>query len=287
MPFTNPKRQRGAESIKRRANASAGDASGQGCAVFGCNHKASRGEGRGVSQAWCRYHLNHRSRHGSPWAKTIAGKVLKARVVDAGKWLAANRVDPFVERALAGLAGLLEGAGNAETVQAMSHRKPVEKARAALARYRGAGLGLDVLLTRCIAVMAVVDDPRGSIVDSHPDYLRVQVAKAVNRVVPAGKALRFREGEPARQVTAWTPSRGRSLVHQGAMILEPVWESLGRKPLEGIAKGAAGAIPGAKRRGRPTRAEKLKRENVQNKQRDGADGPDHSHGDELRHEPLP
>jgi hypothetical protein len=108
--------------------------------------------------------------------------------------------------------------------------------------------------------MAVVDDPRGCKVDSHPDYLAVQVAKAVNRVVPAGKALRFRDGSPPQQVTAWTPSRGRGLVHQGAMILGPVWESLGRKPLEGASAGSIGVARPGKRRGRPSLAEKAKRE---------------------------
>ncbi len=261
MNFTDPRRQRKADHIKRRAKAAPGDAlAGQSCVVFGCKRPVSRGEGTGVSQTWCRYHLNHRSRHGSTWAKTIAGADLEPRVVAVTKWLAAKRHDPFVERARAGLTGLLEGAGMAEGVMAMHHRKPAEKALAALARYREAGLGVDVLLVRCLAIMAVVDDPRGSKVDIHPDYLAVQVAKAVNRVVPAGKALRFRDGKPAQHVTVWTPSRGRSLVHQGAMILEPVWESLGRKPLEGASAGGIGVAAPGKRRGRPSRAEKVKRE---------------------------
>jgi hypothetical protein len=260
LTFTNTGRQRKADHIKHRAKAAPGEAAGQSCVVFGCKRSVSRGEGKGVSEAWCRYHLNHRSRHGSTWAKTIAGADLEPRVVAATKWLAAKHHDPFVVRAIGGLEALLEGAGIAEGVTAMRHRKPAEKALAALARYREAGLGVDVLLARCLAIMAVVDDPRGSKVDSHPDYLAVQVAKAVNRVVPAGKALRFRTGLPPQQVTAWTPSRGRSLVHQGAMILEPVWESLGRKPLEGIIAGDAEMAMRPKRRGRPSRAEKVKRE---------------------------
>jgi hypothetical protein len=106
LTFTDPRRQRKADHIKRRAKARPGDALGQSCVVFGCKRPVSRGEGNGVSQTWCRYHLNHRSRHGSTWAKTIAGADLEPRIMAATKWLTSNRADPFVERALGGLRAL-------------------------------------------------------------------------------------------------------------------------------------------------------------------------------------
>ena len=53
-------------------------------------------------------------------------------------------------------------------------------------------------------------------------------------------------------------------MHQGAMILGPVWESLGHTPLRGASAGDEGVALQGKRRGRPSRADKLKRDNQEN-----------------------
>ncbi len=256
---TSPRRRKAAESIKRRIRADTAGAVGLRCGAPGCKRPVAKATGGALSEGWCRYHLDHRSRHGSTWAKTISGPVLQARLAASQEWLRGRKDDPHVQAARRGLAELLEGAGVAERVPDLALQDPATKARAALARYRETGRGGEALLTRCLAVLAVVRDPHRVGVDTGADFLRVQIAKAVNRLVPAAEAVRVRGGRLERY-KAWAPSRGRYLWHMGSMILAPVWEALGAAMVDQIISLEAERRGRRRTTGRPSAAEQHRRQ---------------------------
>ena len=104
------------------------------CAIPGCGRPAMRSAGVGHAEMHCRYHVQFKARHGSHWHPTYKAADLKPYLVVAADWIDAHRNDVWLEYALRGLQGLLEGAGRAEPAQDIKWRPAAYKARVAFAK---------------------------------------------------------------------------------------------------------------------------------------------------------
>lgn len=150
------------------------------CSIPGCGRPAMRSAGVGHAEMHCRYHVQFKARHGSHWHPTYSAAELKPYLAVAVDWIEQRRADPPVAYALTGLQGLMDGAGRALPAQDIKRLTAAQKARAAFARLREAGIGAERLLAIHMAVAALIEDDRGS--HRVEEFRLVQTAKAVHRL---------------------------------------------------------------------------------------------------------
>lgn len=140
-----------------------------------------RAAGDGLAAHLCRYHVQRKARHGSPWADTLRAADLQPYVRTAAAWIRASASDPAVVGTLADLEELLARSGRPEDAMHIKRKSATERARIAFARLRVAGVGGDRILALYLGVCAAIEDDR----DAHQrnaEYRQVQAAKAIHRL---------------------------------------------------------------------------------------------------------
>ncbi len=238
-------RPRGATAIASRMG-QLNDPAGR-CTVFPCTRPSMVAAKVGLAAGLCKFHTQYRQRHGSAWAPSFSGVALRPYTVEATRWLKDNRADLLVAYPLMGLKGLLDGAGAVVPPIGLKHRSAAQKARAALARLRDAGVTPEKILATYIAVSVLLTDdayaPRND-----ERYRLTQIAKPLRRLA-SGHHVRgeYPSADGASVVSfeehSYAPSSGLALVALGKTIDELChgWVRLG------ASGGAIGAVRAAMR----------------------------------------
>jgi hypothetical protein len=203
-------RQRRKADVRQRAKALSTTARSR-CSVFGCSLPTMMAEGRGLSNARCRYHVQHEARHGSVWKKTYSAKQLAPFRATARKWIIDNRHLNSVEQSRRQFEVLLQGAGQSESALRLRGLKPQERARIAIARLRDANVTAAKLLEVVLAVnMILKEDP---VTDRSKDYRLCQIAKPCQRM-----ASSTHKRWNTTEIHAYPKSSGQVLRHLGAKL---------------------------------------------------------------------
>ncbi|WP_292635843.1 hypothetical protein [Mesorhizobium sp.] len=206
------KRERKAE-VKGRANEPS--AMFTRCRVVGCSKPARAGTGDGLDTRFCRSHADHYARHGSPYKPSYGARQINPYRAAALAWLEANQSDTYVANAVDRVATLLRAAGPHVEAFRLRGLSPQERAKAAWARLRKAGVEPSRVVAAWLAVeMIIRDDPQA---ERKAEFKQVQVAKLVHRMA-SGTHKRWGEGPTAKELHVYPRPRGRVLRHMGEAL---------------------------------------------------------------------
>lgn len=186
-----------------------------------CSRPTSRAERSGLSAFVCRYHQQHRQRHGSTWCKSPRAAVIKPYVAAALAYIETHRCDPYILAALAALSDLIRRAGPVEIATRLRGLAPAHRAKIALARLRENGVKPERLLAVSLALAALLEEAPANMPRTR-EYQLVAVAKAVHRLA-SGTHRRWTAPQPDGSIRkiemhAYPRSSGRVLRHLGEMI---------------------------------------------------------------------
>lgn len=219
-------------------------------------------EGKGYAEHHCRYHVQHKARHGSYWHPTYLPRDYRPYVEAAARWIADNRDDRHVSLTLANLESLMRNGGAAIPAYRLKGLNAKEKARVAFSRLREAGVTAERLCALHLGVNALIEDDRGS--HRVREFRIVQVAKAFHRLAsgthsewkknyegrnplglkfdfyPKSSGLVLREiGEAAETACEFISDRAVPLVVALKLVLSgphashlPGWQPLWRRKLD-------------------------------------------------------
>ncbi len=216
-------RNRAARSrdIQKRLAASAANLPPK-CAIPGCGRPTMRAAGKGLAIHHCKYHVQHRARHGSHWRKSYRASDLKPYRQAAAIWIRRNRDDSYVAHSLSALASLVQFAGPIPQSAGLRGVPPRDRAKIGLARLREKGVPPEKLLAIYLAVVMVIEeDPTSHRVH---EFRIVQIAKAIHRLASGYHRrweIRLNDGRIVRpEIHSYARSSGRVLRHLGTMIEE-------------------------------------------------------------------
>ncbi|TLX11804.1 hypothetical protein FFR93_19935 [Rhizobium sp. MHM7A] len=162
----------------------------------GCRRHAERSVGQGLSHFHCRYHVQHKSRHGSHWHPTYKAAELLPYVKSAERWVKEHRQDPTYRTAYWQLEYLLAGAGRPDSATNLRGQSAEQRARIAFARLRAANIPAQRIITIYLGVAALIEDDWKS--HNVREFRIVQAAKAVHRLASGTH----------RKWDAWDPRTG-------------------------------------------------------------------------------
>jgi hypothetical protein len=223
---SSERQQRRREALRRRI-ASVSDDHMPRCTVpdpntgNACGRPTTRAAKKGLSAFTCRYHQQHKQRHGSYWAKRPTASVLNPYISAALSIIRERRTDPFINAALAGVRGIMASAGPVEIATRLRGLSPEDRAKIALARLREANIKPERLLAIAVAVHALIEDAPEKC-HRIPDWRIVAIAKAAHRLA-SGTHRQWPVAQPDGRVKhiemhAYPRSSGRVLRHLGEMI---------------------------------------------------------------------
>lgn len=181
----------------------------------GCVRQTQRSASNGLSELYCKVHIEHHRRHGSYWRRSYTASELSPYRVGARLWLRKHKRNNRIQLALSAIEALLQGAGAVESAYDLRGLPGAEKARIALARLREAKVPGTRILEVVIAVATLIAH-RGPF-DS--EFRDVQIAKAVHRM--ASGTHRSTSGYP--MPSKYAPSTGRVLRVLGHRL----WDGMG------------------------------------------------------------
>lgn len=150
------------------------------CPIPGCMRKIAEGAPNTAGAHHCRYHIQHKARHGSHWHSTYRAADLKAYLTAAASYIAEHRMKDAVFGAIRAVDELLVTSGRVEPVMNLRRVPASRRARIAFARLRQAGVTPERLAAIHLALSALIADDRGS--HRNREFRIVQVAKAVHRL---------------------------------------------------------------------------------------------------------
>lgn len=151
------------------------------CSVPGCGRPTEARQGNGFSPFLCRYHREHRSRHGSPLTRSYTAAELRPYLKAAESIVKACAAEQYVDWSLTTIASLLASAGPVRRVVDLGRLSPETKAKASLAMLRERNVPPERILAVTLAVLAAIaEDPFGPGGD-RVLFRRVQIAKALRR----------------------------------------------------------------------------------------------------------
>lgn len=186
-----------------------------------CGRPTARAAKKGLSAFHCRYHQQHKQRHGSHWCKSPSAVTLKPYLIAAMSFIGAHRTDPFISAAVTGMGGIMASAGPIEIATRLKGLPPKRRAEIALARLRESNQKPERLLAFPLAVAALIEDMPET-VHRTTEWRIVAIAKAAHRlasgthriwpvVQPDGRTKHI-------EMHAYPRSAGRVLRYLGEMI---------------------------------------------------------------------
>lgn len=190
------------------------------CRVFGCRQPTTAQARKGLHRLYCRRHVDHYRRHGSYFRASYSVSELTSYRRAAHDWLDSHRDASAVDLAVSAIQRLYDSAGQHIEAFRLTGRKPDERARAAWARLREAGIDPLRPLAAWLALeMKLIDDPQA---DRSAEYKRVQGAKLVHRLASGTHKRWEQEGRNGRIIVTelhkYPASRGVVLRHIGEAI---------------------------------------------------------------------
>lgn len=186
------------------------------CPIPGCGRPPQARAGMGLSLTHCRYHIQKRNRHGSFWKGTYSAGQLRDYRRAATSYLKTHVEDFWIAAALTAVRSILDGAGPAERVVDVLTMRPPQKARAAFARMREAGVPPLRLLTIHLAVSGALKQDPIRPGDEGNDYFLTQVGKAALRTASGYHAVYG----PGNRYDRYPRSSGLALRHIGRSLDE-------------------------------------------------------------------
>lgn len=185
-----------------------------------CGRRTASALASGFSRV-CRYHQQHRQRHGSTWCKTPRAKTLEPYLKAAIAYLEVKPDDHYVKAAIATIKHQLENAGPAEIATRLGGRPARERARVALARLRDKGIAPLKLLAIPVAICGMLQEADGYFARD-PEYRQVTIAKAAHRLASGTHKsweIQHRDGRVVRtEMHAYPRSSGQVLRHLGRTL---------------------------------------------------------------------
>ena len=186
-----------------------------------CGRPTGRAAKKGLSAFTCRYHQQHKQRHGSHWCKSPSATALSSYLYAALSFIRTHRADPFVSAALTGIGGIMASAGPVEIATRLRGLVPERRAKIALARLREANIRPERLLAIPLAVAALMEDSPATVHRTN-DWKIVATAKASHRLA-SGTHRQWPVPQPDGrtkhiEMHAYPRSSGRVLRHLGEMI---------------------------------------------------------------------
>jgi hypothetical protein len=172
---------------------------------------------------FCRAHEDQYERHGSPYRKSYTAAELNPYRKAAYDWLRAHDSDPRVRAALEGVRALLGASGKAVEAFRLRGLSPRERANAAWARLRDAGVDPLLPLAAYLAVEMITEAKPDA--ERKREYRRVQTAKLIHRLASGTHKRWERElpggGKSVTELHKYPASRGLVLLHVGQDIEGP------------------------------------------------------------------
>jgi hypothetical protein len=153
----------------------------QFCTIPGCGRAPEARQGNGLSPYLCRYHRQHRSRHGSPLKRSYTGKELKPYIQAAESFIKAHQDDRDIRLSLDRVAAQLATAGPVRSPSDFRFMKPRPKALASLAMLRERGVPPLRILAVTLGVLAAIEEDTYGPGGDRQLWRRVQIAKALRR----------------------------------------------------------------------------------------------------------
>lgn len=205
------------------------------CRIIGCPSPATQGEGKGLNRLYCRKHEDHHQRHGSYTKDSYPASVTRPLREAALRWIIANESQRHVQLAIEAIRGLYRRAGRVIEAHRLAGLSPEQRANAAWARLREAGVDPRQPLAAWLAIeLAIGQDPQP---ETKAEFKRVQAAKLVHRMA-SGTHKRWERERTDGSLTVtemhkYPASRGRVLRHIGEQ-LEKVAELLVRDVMHGL-----------------------------------------------------
>ncbi len=212
-----------------------------------CGRPTARASREGLNSFVCRYHQQHKQRHGSHWCKSPSGALLRPYISAAQTTIQNHCTDPFVSTAIFGAGNLMASAGPVEMATRLRGMSPAQRAKVALARLRERCIKPERLLAIAMAVHALIEDAPEKC-HRTADWRIVAVAKASHRLA-SGTHKVWPVPQPDGRVKhiemhAYPRSSGRVLRHLGAMIEKECELVIDRHLAEVVAlkRAADGAV---------------------------------------------
>lgn len=216
--------------------------------VPGCGRPSLGALAKGFAAFHCRYHVEHRARHGSHWHSTYKAAELKPYVVAAEAWLKAQGDTQMVEASLRELRWQLAFAGNVIPFDRLRGLPASARARAAFARLREREVPAERLAAIYLGVNALVADDWQS--HRSAEFIRVQAAKAVHRLASGT----HREWKLWRTDTRYDVLREHRYPRSSGLVLRKIGDTLAAacRALEGASTAAIIAAVSEKRGPHPS-----------------------------------
>ncbi len=192
------------------------------CAVLHCPRAPTGATTSGLNRHYCKAHEDQFERHGSYFKKSYTATQINPYRRAAFAWLEAHAERRTVMVAVAAVRRLYENAGR--HVEAFRFRglPPKERASAAWARLREAGVDPGLPLAALLAVAMIERDDTQP--ESRREFRRVQVAKIVHRLASGSHKRWPRELGGGRvgvtELHVFPQSRGRVLRIIGEQLEE-------------------------------------------------------------------
>lgn len=203
-----------AKDIKRRAKAPSEDGPEQ-CVVSGCSRPTQRSAGRGLSETYCRVHVERQARHGHPTRPSYSKAELAPFRQAAWDWYRQHKHEAHVRQAVGRLESLMSSQGRSKDHYDQRGMAPKSKARNTLARLHEAGKTGEQLFHIVLSVRAAYGalGPHG-----YPEFPLVVIAKQAKRL-RGGGGTPYRAG-PSRLGPKELRPRGLYLRTLGEMVEE-------------------------------------------------------------------
>ena len=174
------RRMRRKLDIKCRAGEAPEEPNGK-CMAWGCKRPTQRAAGKGLSEMYCKRHIEFKRRHGSAWRKSFSASELKPIREAVRRWMAAHKADKWALRTVDLLDYRLRSVGPSRVTAmqwAGAGLDNRERAFEVLARVCDAGVSGSYLLEAVLTVRVageVLSAPRDA------DFMNTQIAKLIHR----------------------------------------------------------------------------------------------------------
>jgi hypothetical protein len=203
------------------------------CAIPACVRPTEVSEGTGLARFHCRYHVQHKARHGSHWHSTYKSSELQPYVQSAERWIKKHREDAIYRGAYWELEHFMAGSGRVTPAMNLRGQSAEFRARVAFARIRAAEIPTRRLIAIYLGVAALIEDDFGS--HRTREFRIVQAAKAIHRLA-SGTHSRWETWDPVvgdtrpTELHAYPCSSGHVLRRIGK-TLEKACDELARAAL--------------------------------------------------------
>ena len=184
--------RKAARRVSQKIEALSSELPNQRCTIPGCGRLAGGASGTGLSAYLCRYHQQRKSRHGSPWAKTLTAKEVEPYIRVAQRLVKSRLDDPGIRAALGGVNWLLAFSGRSISAMDLRGLSAQRRAKIAFARLAEKDVSAQRLLAIYLGVSALLEDDWST--HRVEEFRLVQIAKAVHRLASGTHRHREEDG---------------------------------------------------------------------------------------------